>query len=436
MTRSTTLLDPPRTGARLLSPAPADGNGDGEGWTSLARHRSHYVPPPEPGASPNLGLVDLVDRAGLAGRGGAGFPTARKLAAVAAGPGPRVVVANGAEGEPASAKDRLLLCRRPHLVVDGALWAASAVGASRVVICVDRSNGDALAALGRAVAERSSELVGVTVAVLASPARYVSGESSALVQWLAGGPAVPTRASAHRQGVDGRPTLVQNVETLAHLAQIANHGAEWFRSTGTPEEPGTSLVTVSGAVARPSVVEVPNGTPVADLLAACGGSTAPVQAMLIGGYFGAWVAAPAVLDAPYSRAGLRPLGAGPGAGVVVALPSDACGLAETARVLAWFAGESAGQCGPCLFGLPSLAAATTALVRGDVDPADRARLRRWADEIEGRGACRHPDGAVGLLRSALTAFARDVDRHAAGRPCEGAAGLRLLRVPRPNDGWR
>jgi NADH:ubiquinone oxidoreductase subunit F (NADH-binding) len=432
MPASSTVLHRPRQLARLLTAVP-DGGGD---WTTLARHRSRHPLAPAPGRAPNTALIDLFGRAGLTGRGGAGFLTARKLRAVAAGRGPRAVIVNGAEGEPASGKDRVLLGRVPHLVLDGALFAAAAVGASMVVVCVDRAHTEALAAVRRALAERFSELARVDVRVVASPSRYVSGESSALVQWLDGGPAVPTLASAHERGLEGRPTLVQNVETVAHMAQIAGHGAEWFRSVGTADEPGTTLVTVSGAVVRPSVIEVAMGTPVAEILAAAGGTTEAVQALLLGGYFGAWAAARTALDAPYSRAGLAPLGAGPGAGVVVALPVNACGLAETARVLAWFAGESAGQCGPCVFGLPSLAATTAALARGEAGAGDVAGLRRWADQIDGRGACRHPDGAVALLRSALTVFAADVDRHAAGIPCAAAAGSRVLRVPAPGQGWR
>jgi NADH:ubiquinone oxidoreductase subunit F (NADH-binding) len=425
-----TVERPPRTG-RLLS----SGSGDGDGWTGLAEHRARYPRPPAPGRSPHDGLIDLVERSGLGGRGGAGFPTGRKLRAVAAGRGPRVVVVNGAEGEPASGKDQVLLGRLPHLVFDGALWAAAAVGASRVVVCVDRAHSEAFATVRRALAERAAAEAGVEIQLAASPSRYVSGESSALVQWLDGGPAMPTMGHAHERGVDGRPTLVQNVETLAHLAQIACHGAEWFRSVGTADEPGTSLVSVSGAVARPSVVEVAFGTALADIVALAGGTTVPVQALLVGGYFGAWLPVRAG-GAPYSRAGLQPFGAGPGAGVVIALPAGACGLAETARVLGWFAGESAGQCGPCAFGLPSLAGTAGALARGQATTADVTRLRRWASEIEGRGACRHPDGAVGLLRSALSVFSADVDRHAAGVPCPGAAEHGVLWVPAPVEGWR
>ncbi len=428
----TSTLDRPSQTGRLLPGGPPPHGG----WTGLAAHRGRYARPPQPGRRPDEGLIDLVERSGLGGRGGAGYPTGRKLRAVAAGRGPRVVVVNGAEGEPASGKDRYLLRQAPHLVLDGALWAAAAVGASRVVVCVDRADADALAAVRRALAERGAEPTGVDVQLAASPSRYVAGESSSLVQWLGGGPAMPTAEHAHERGVAGRPTLVQNVETLAHLAQVACHGADWFRSVGTAEEPGTTLVTVSGAVARPSVVEVAFGTSLADIVAGAGGTTTPIRALLVGGYFGAWLPARSGGAAPYSRAGLLPFGAAPGAGVVIALPAGACGLAETARVLAWFAGESARQCGPCAFGLPSLAGATAALARGQATTADVAQLRRWATEIDGRGACRHPDGAVALLRSALTVFASDVDRHAEGDACPGAAGPGVLPVPTPQEGWR
>jgi NADH:ubiquinone oxidoreductase subunit F (NADH-binding) len=426
MTLDTPLIDPPRLATRLLSGASAD----------LATHRARAPRPPAPGRSPHHRLIGLVERSGLGGRGGAAFPTGRKLRAVAARPGPRVVVVNAAEGEPASAKDRMLLLQAPHLVLDGALLAATAVGAERVVVCVDRARTDAVDAMRRALAERADEPAGVAVQLAAPPSRYVAGVSSSLVQWLDGGPAVPTLSSAHERGVGGRPTLVLNTETVAHLAQIAWHGAEWFRSLGTEDDPGTALVTVSGAVAQPAVVEVAYGTPLAEVVGRAGGSTAPVQALLVGGFFGTWVAARPGLAAPWSRAGLGPLGASPGAGVVIALPVDACGLVETALVLRWFAGEGAGQCGPCVYGLPDLATTTAALARGEADAGAVARLRRWADQIEGRGACHHPDGAVGLLRSALTVFEADVARHAAGVPCTGAAGRPVLRVPTPGDGWR
>ena len=229
---------------RLLAHLPAAGE-----WRSLDDHRSRYAMPPEPAARPNARLIELIERAGLRGRGGSGFPTATKLRAVAAGPSPRVVVANATEGEPASAKDAFLVSRQPHLVLDGALLAAHAVGAEEVIICIDRTKRSAAAAMNRALAERAArEPESCAVRIALTPPRYVAGEETALVQWLNGGPAKPTTAPPrpYERGVGKRPTLVQNVETLAHLAQIAAFGEEWFRRAGTPDEPGTALFTVTG----------------------------------------------------------------------------------------------------------------------------------------------------------------------------------------------
>jgi NADH:ubiquinone oxidoreductase subunit F (NADH-binding) len=340
------------------------------------------------------------------------------------------VLANGTEGEPASYKDRLLLTYQPHLVLDGALLAAAAVGAGRVVIGVEATARDALAALRRALVERASaDPPGVPVDVVATPPGYVTGEETALVQFVNGGPAKPTTAPPrpYEKGVGRRPTLVQNVETLAHVAQIARNGAAWFRRSGTPEEPGTALVTVGGAVVRAGVVEVPLGTPLTAIIEWAGPVGRPAAA-LVGGFFGTWVPA-SQLGLPFSRAGLAPAGASPGAGVVLVLPDGACGLVETARIMAWYARETAGQCGPCVFGLPALAGEMAALSHGPVPPQGLARLTRWGSHVEGRGACKHPDGSVRLLHSALTAFRIDVERHLGGHPCPGSLGAPLFAVP-------
>ena len=434
MTGASATMTP---GTRSRGPTGVLAELTGPGATSLADHRRRYPQPPAPGPDPRPELIDVVRRSGLGGRGGAGFPTGDKLRAVAGRPGPRVVVVNGSEGEPASAKDRLLLARTPHVVLDGALLAAAAVGAESVVVAVDRAQTAAMEALRQALVERRQERGSVDLRLAATPSRYVAGESSALVRWLNGGPAKPTGASAHAGrpgGVGGQPTLVQNVETLAHLAQIVRFGPEWYRELGTDDEPGTSLVTVSGAVRHPAVMEVEWGTPVSDLLARAGGASEPLQALLIGGFYGVWVPLSAALGTPYGRAGLASLGASPGAGVVVALPEQACGLAETARVLSWFAGETAGQCGPCVRGLPAVAGAAARL-GDDRTGTVAARLRRWADDIEGRGGCGHPDGAVTILRSALTVFARDLDAHTRGHGCLGASRRPVLPVPVPGTDW-
>ncbi|MEY9994700.1 NADH:ubiquinone oxidoreductase subunit F (NADH-binding) [Streptomyces sp. V4I8] len=323
-----------------------------------------------------------------------------------------VVVANGAEGEPASRKDRTLLRLSPHLVLDGVQSAALAVGAREARLAVE----DGASSLESALTQRHGDPVPVRVVRL--PRRFLSGESSALVQYVSGGPALPTYQSppVRERGVHRAPTLVQNVETLAHLALIARYGADWFRSAGPPAQPGSALCTVHVPGREPRVVEAPFGMPLHRLLPLDG-----MSAVLVGGYHGTWIPA-----AEAARLALNPPHLG--AGVLAALPADRCGLTETARVLRYPALQSAGQCGPCLNGLPRMAAAFATLSAPGPQGSTRADIARWAGLTEGRGACHHPDGTVRLVRSALTTFASELDAHADGW-CTATDRTPLLPVP-------
>jgi NADH:ubiquinone oxidoreductase subunit F (NADH-binding) len=386
------------TAPRLLAvPAP-----------DLPTHQRMYGPVPTPGAT----LVATLEAAGLTGHGGAGFPTWRKLAAVARG-SRTVVVANGAEGEPASAKDRLLLTRSPHLVLDGLRLAAEAVGAHRAYVYVSRA---AVHAVSTALAERRDR---VPVELVVAPDRFVAGEESAVVSAIEGRAALPRdkRRLIVESGVNGRPTLVQNVETLAHIALIARYGAGWFRAEGTADEPGTFLATISGAVAAPGVVELPYGIPLAEALTRAGGPTVPLRAVLVGGYHGAWLPAERD-DVPLSRAALRPFGASPGAGVLIALPDKRCGIRESARIARYLAQQSAAQCGPCRFGLPRLADTLDRLARCERDPRTVSEIQRLTGLVTQRGACHHPDGTARFVHSSLAAFADEVHHHLAGHCIE------------------
>lgn len=358
-------------------------------------------------------IVDVVDRSGLRGRGGAGFPTALKMQAVREAGGRAVVVANGAEGEPIAAKDKTLLAYVPHLVLDGATIAARAVRARDAFVAVPSS---LLAVVEAAVAERDDGRV--RLQPVAVPDTFVAGEETALVRFLNGGPALPTFTPPRpfERGVRGLPTLVLNVETLAHLALIARYGPGWFRSAGTDEQPGTTLVTVSGSVGRPGVAEIPIGYPLELLLHDVGGARGEASAFLIGGYFGTWVGADALDDIALADVELERHRASLGARAIVVLPQGACGVRETARIARYLASQSAGQCGPCVHGLDAVASDLEELVlpRRSVD---RRRLERRLEMIAGRGACRHPDGAVRLVASGLRVFASDVERHLRGRPC-------------------
>jgi NADH:ubiquinone oxidoreductase subunit F (NADH-binding) len=392
------------------------------GPVSLAEHRARYGPVPDVGhdMQDRQALIDEVGRAGLAGRGGAAFPTARKLAAVAAGRH-AVVVANGTEGEPASAKDKVLLAVSPHLVLDGLVLAADIVGAQRAVIVVHHAVREIV---DEAVSERRHARIDeVPVEVVTAADRFVGGEASAVVHWIARGVPTPTATPPRvsERGLGAAPTLVQNVETLAHLALIARYGAPWFRSVGTPQEPGSMLVTILGAVCQPCVHEIAIGTPTAEVLALAGGPSAPLQALLIGGFFGAWTRAATAMARPFSTAGLADVGASVGAGLIAALPDDACGLRETARVARYLAEESAGQCGPCVFGLDAIAGEIERLADGRT--CDLGLLRRWLGQANGRGACSHPDGAVRLVRSALDVFGSELELHAGGWCCGTASVL-------------
>lgn len=337
-------------------------------------------------------LVAMVRASGLRGRGGAAFPTADKLEAVLAQRERSVVVANGVEGEPASSKDRALARVAPNLILDGVAVAAAAMRARRAIVAVSADAPE----LERAAAGRGVEIARV-------PAGFVVGEETALIAALSGGRAKPTSKPPYpfERGVDQRPTLVQNVETFAHIALIARYGAAWFREAGAPDAPGTALVTLRGAVNKPGVHEVELGSTLADLVTELGGTNAPVHAFLVGGYFGGWVRAS---DAAAFRLTPDTLGAG----AIVAFPARACPIADCARVVRYLAGESAGQCGPCIHGLDAIAGAMEEHARGQ----DRLpQLARWAAMVKHRGACRHPDGAARFVDTALEVFADHFHHH-------------------------
>jgi NADH:ubiquinone oxidoreductase subunit F (NADH-binding) len=375
-------------------------------------------------------VLGQIRESGLRGRGGAGFPAASKWRSLAVGRHRPMVVVNAMEGEPASAKDRLLLAHSPHLILDGAEVVAAVVGAFDIVICIPDQAGRASGSIERAVTQRrGSTRSDVRLTVERAPIGYVTGEESALVGWLHKRRALPVLRvdKSVPLTVGARPALVHNAETLCHVALIARHGSRWFRQRGTPEAPGSTLVTVTGAVRRPGVVEVDLGTPIDDILGAAG-LDVELSAVLLGGYGGTWLEA-SLLGTPYAPGPLAAAGATSGVGIIIALPTSSCGIAETARITRYMAGESAGQCGPCIFGLPALATDLEALQAGRGDRALPDRIHRRAVTIDGRGACRHPDGVIRLVRSALQVFADDADAHILGHPCQGHANPTVLTFP-------
>ncbi len=389
---------PPAGVGRILAAVRGDGRP-----ASLYEHLEAFGPLDE-----GRDLIAVTEASGLRGRGGGGFPTGKKLRALADARGRPLVVVNAAEGEPASGKDKALLRHTPHLVLDGAAAAAVALGSREVIVAVGRGARAEHAVVAEALAERRDPLRWRLAVV---PDAFVAGEETALLAALAGRGAKPTVKPPYpfERGLEGAPTLVQNAETLAHLALIARFGADWFRGLGTEDEPGTALVTLSGGVARPGVYEIELGTPLSHVLEQAGGPAEPAGAFLVGGYFGGWTADQHL---PLTRAN------GLGAGVIAVLPAGACGVRESARVARYLAGESAGQCGPCQFGLDALAAGLERVAAGQAD--ERKRLERWAKQVTGRGACRHPDGAARFVASALSVFQDEVAQHLRRGRCSGS----------------
>jgi NADH:ubiquinone oxidoreductase subunit F (NADH-binding) len=373
------------------------------GAANLADHHTVHGPYRQPN---RVELLAHLDAVALTGRGGAGFPLAAKIRALRPGATP-VIVVNATEGEPGSAKDTVLLTRTPHLVADGAAAIAVAVGAARVIVAVTDAHVESQ--LRHAVGQRPDARL---FEVRRVPDRFIVGEARTLVRVIDGGPALPPgrRVLPTERGVGGAPTLVSNAETFAQVGVLLRTGPAGFASVGTSDQPGTTLLTVSGAVARPAVLEVPFGTSL-DAIADTVGAV-PAQAIVIGGYHGSWIKPD--LSLRLDRLSLASAGARLGAGVVIFLSQHTCGLAELARAAQWLAGESAKQCGPCAFGLPAIAENLGELAAGR---RASAVLNRRLGAITGRGACAHPDGAVRFISSAGQVLAEEIAVHLQRQSC-------------------
>jgi NADH:ubiquinone oxidoreductase subunit F (NADH-binding) len=259
----------------------------------------------------------------------------------------------------------------------------------------------------------------------------VAGQESALVNYLNGGPALPTFTPPmpFEQGVSRRPTMLSNAETFANIALIARHGPDWFRALGTADQAGSTLVTLSGSLAAPAVYEIEYGTSLRALIDAAGGLLAPARAVLLGGYAGTWVDGALLADLMLSDAQLARHGASLGAGVVALLSDAACPVAETARVTRWMAGESAGQCGPCVHGLGALAGTISELAAGVASHDAEQRVESLSRLVRRRGACAHPDGTARFALSAIEVFRDEFADHARHGACERCSAPAELPLP-------
>jgi NADH:ubiquinone oxidoreductase subunit F (NADH-binding)/ferredoxin len=383
------------------------------------------------GPLPRMTALDLVSAAkqvDLRGQGGAAFPFARKLQAVidaAQRSGePPIVVVNATEGEPGSFKDKMLMIRSPYLILSGAALVAEALGAEEIIVGVT-SNELANRSIEAAIAAEPG--LRKMVRVFEQPERFISGESGALVRGINGKKPLPPgrKQLAAEKGVDDIPTLLSNASTFAQVAVLALLGPARFASVGVPEEPGTVLLSVSGSAKRPAVVECPTGVPLGHVLDIC---EAPAgDGVLVGGYHGMWLDAEVAYQVPIGREGLAAAGGTFGSGIVLSLGDGTCPLGEVARIASYLAGESAGQCGPCKLGLPTIARALNAIVDGSGGMEALDVARRAAAATNKRGACSHPDGTTRMVLSALEVFTEDLAAHvfhsSCGRPVRGVLPL-------------
>lgn len=338
-------------------------------------------------------LAASAEAADLRGRGGAGFPFAVKLR-TAARRGAEVVV-NLSEGEPASHKDEALAVLRPHLILDGAALAARALGTRRVHLVLPGDRPHVSAGVHEAIAERrGTERLQWRTHV--ADEGFVSGQARAVIELMSGRVNRPVTAWAPEavSGFRGRPTLLSNAETYAQLCSIWSHGPD----------PATMLITHDTGAGEATVVEVELGARWDTVLS----PDELGRPVLVGGYHGVWVPPGALVDRRICAEDLAELDARLGAGVVLPLPAGECPVDRTARIVTYLAGQSAGRCGPCRHGLPSLALAVDYARRGI---GTTERVRELAGLVSGRGACAHPDGTARLVASLLRWFGDELRLH-------------------------
>jgi len=363
---------------------------------------------------------EAVRQADLRGLGGSGFPVSRKWEAVASEtPRPdKYLVVNGNEDEPGTYKDRLLLEETPHQVIEGALLAALAVGANRVVFYVNPDLTLSLAALKTAIAQwHASELLAfassalgrpLTLTLLPGSGHYIGGEETAAMEWIEGKFPFPRGKPPYpaQVGVHGCPTLINNVETLAQVSHIVLHGADWFRALGKAPGAGTKLYSLSGDVLYPAVYELPMGTTLRELIYVHGGgllSGKPLKAVFTGGPSCTLLPADD-LDVMLDFDSLRARGASLGTGAMIVISEGTGIVKRVAEYMRFFAHSSCGQCMSCKTGTATMSLLLDRIDTGRGTPTDLATLENLCAMLPGTGRCHLISGVVQLLDSSFRHF--------------------------------
>ncbi len=383
-------------------------------------------------------VVAEVRSAGLRGRGGAGFPTGIKWAGLRDDPSPiRYVVCNGAEGEPGTFKDRSLMRANPYQLIEGIAVAAFALGAEAAFLGIKRSFGPELASVKRALAEMSAAGAAgpVSIGIVEGPDDYLFGEEKALLEVVEGNEPLPRLYPPYIEGLFSspdrpNPAVVNNVETLSNVPHIIARGAEWFRSLGTEESPGTMVFTLSGDVEQEGVVELELGTPLSFLIYWVGEGIVEGRSLkaMVSGVSNRPLPA-SLMDTPLSFEAMKAVGSGLGSGGIIVYDETAC-MVRVGEVLSRFlARESCGQCPPCKLG-------TEAITRRFADlhsPGGRVgsldELGAWTLRITDANRCGLGAGQRALVEGLLDGFWEEIVGHVDG-PCRLD---REVRVPAISD---
>ncbi len=335
-------------------------------------------------------IVEELKAAGLSGYGGAGFPTGLKWESLLRETGERVLAVNADEGEPGTFKDRYLMERRPHLLLDGALIAMRALGIAEGYIYLREEYARARASLDHALAELKAAgyLDGITLELVIGAGAYIAGEETGMLESMEGRRAMPRLKPPFptQRGHLARPTLINNVETLAHVPAIVRRGGEWWAGLGVDGAKGTRLWSVSGSVAAPGCYEAPNGITLRELLDGyAGGVTDEIGAIVPGGA-ASGILPPDALDASLTRDGLAPYGCGVGSAAVQVFPKSYPPLRLLAETMRFFAEESCQKCTPCRIGNRALEHLAERLQVGEA-VMPRWQVDEWLLAMEKTSIC-------------------------------------------------
>jgi len=405
-----------------------------EGRESLGayRGRSGYVALSKALQASPEELIKVVSDAGLRGRGGAGFPTGKKWQFTREAPEqPRYLVMNGGEDEPGSKKDRVLLENLPHLVLEGAILGAYAIGATKIYLYINARYDVATQSINDAIAEAKGagylgkNILGsgfdLDIEVTAAPHNYVAGEDTAVIEVIEGKKAWPRQKPPFpvTVGLFGKPTLVNNVETLANVAPIALRGADWYRKFGTTESSGTMIFSLNDDVNRPGVYELPFGTPLRYLIEECGGgmkSGEKIKAIMPAAPSSAFLPAEKI-DTPLDHNSMRDAGSALGCGVVRLIAEGTCIVEEVLKISEFFTAESCGQCPACRMETNTL---TMMLKKVQAGQGGQPILEQFGKILafnKGKGFC----SLIGMpgppIESALKLFPADFEAHLTTGKC-------------------